>query len=133
VSFVLENFNESGKAQLAVSSVLLGLLPTILGIMGSNATGIGILALQRPLFAMLSSFGAPLISSTRSFEYRHPVEMMQTKSEGVPAFTGWSRLVYFAKYATTGVAIANVAHVVWQLCLYSLCVFSGNTWWLPAL
>jgi hypothetical protein len=51
----------------------------------------------------------------------------------VPAFIGWSRLLYFAKYATTALAITNVVHVIWKFCMYSVCVFSRSTWWLPAL
>lgn len=69
VSCVLDHFDESGKAQLAAASVLLGLLPTILGMVGSNTVEIGLLALQRPVLAFLLSLGAPVISPIRSFEY----------------------------------------------------------------
>ncbi|KAH7125147.1 hypothetical protein B0J11DRAFT_433685 [Dendryphion nanum] len=133
VSCILAHFDESGKAQLAVSSVLLGILPTILGMVGSNTTEIGLLALRRPIFAILLSLGAPVLSPTRSFEYRSPVEMLKTKPDGLPAFTKWQRRLCPIKYITTVVAIGNIVHVTWQLCEYSVCVFSASTWWLPAL
>lgn len=133
VSCILGHFDESGKAQLAAASVLLGLLPTILGMVGSNTTEIGLLALRQPVFAFLLSLGAPVISPIRSFEYRDPFELLQFKKNDIRPFVNRRQLLYCIEYVVIFAAIGNVIHVTWQLCVYSLCAFSGSTQWLPAL
>ncbi|USP82138.1 hypothetical protein yc1106_09412 [Curvularia clavata] len=133
VSCILDHVDESGKAQMAAASVLLGILPTILGMVGSNITEVGLLALRQPILAMLLSLGAPVVSPIRSFDYRSPVEILKIKPDAVQAFTKWQQQIYLAKYTIAVAAIGNVVHVIWQLCMYSVCVFSGSTWWLPAL
>ncbi|KAL6415677.1 hypothetical protein AUP68_02243 [Ilyonectria robusta] len=132
VSCILGHFDESGKAQLAAASVLLGLLPTILGMVGSNTTEIGLLALRQPVFAFLLSLGAPVISPIRSFEYRDPFELLQLKKDDIRPFVNWRRLLYFVEYLVTFTAVGNVVHVTWQLSVSSLCAFSGSSQWLPA-
>ncbi|EMD89699.1 hypothetical protein COCC4DRAFT_113968, partial [Bipolaris maydis ATCC 48331] len=133
VSCMLNHIDESGKAQMAAASVLLGILPTILGMVGSNITEVGLLALRQPILSILLSLGAPVVSPIRSFEYRSPAEMLKTKPDAVQAFTKWQQQIYLVKYVIAVAAIGNVVHVIWQLCVYSVCVFSGSTWWLPAL
>lgn len=133
VSCILGRFDESGKAQLAASSVLLGLLPTILGMVGSNTTEIGLLALRQPFLAFLLSLGAPVLSPVRSFEYRDPAELLKNKQEGIQIFVTWRQHLYLVEYLVALIAIGNTAHLIWQLCVYSPCVFAASTQWVPAM
>ncbi|EUC46108.1 hypothetical protein COCMIDRAFT_36196 [Bipolaris oryzae ATCC 44560] len=133
VSCMLNHIDESGKAQMAAASVLLGILPTILGMVGSNITEVGLLALRQPILAILLSLGAPVVSPIRSFDYRSPVDILKTIPDAIQAFTKCQQQIYLVKYMIAVAAIGNVVHVIWQLCVYSVCVFSGSTWWLPAL
>lgn len=130
VSCLLDHFDESGKAQLAVSSVLLGLLPTILGMVGSSTSEIGLLALRRPVLAFLLSFGSPVVSHIRSFEYRDPIEVLQPKEGSIPKDVVRHRRILLLEYVVTLVAIGNMVHVIYQLCWYSVCAFSASTPWL---
>lgn len=66
---ILRNMAETLKANMAAAGVLLGLLPTILSFVGSNTTQTALLALRRPLLALLVATGAPAVAPTRTFEY----------------------------------------------------------------
>lgn len=138
VSCLLGNFDESGKAQLAVSSVLLGGLLTILGMVGSNTSEMGLLVLRRPFLALLVSYGAPVISPLRSFDYRDPLEILQPQGRSGGAMMAiatperrlWIRII---EYSYALVAVGNVFHVIWQLCRYSVCAFSARDPWLVVM
>lgn len=157
VSCILENFDEAGKAQLATSSVLLGLMPTVLGMVGSNSKEIGLLVQRHPILATLISVGAPVISPIRSFEYRDPLELLRPKREKkksirtrglvlrltkwfspvgrVIKWFKWLRKWFFRPWAYLCAigAILNTSHVIWQLCMHSAIGFSADFNWIPGL
>ena len=87
VSCILEHFDESGIAQIATSSELLGQLPTILAMVGLSTNEIGLLALRRLDLAILVSLGAPVISPLRSFGCRNPLEIVKQHKREVASKT----------------------------------------------
>ena len=55
---------------MAAASVLLGLVPTILGLAGSSTVGIGLVALQYPFLALLLGIASPAVNPLRTFWVR---------------------------------------------------------------
>ncbi|KAE9369141.1 hypothetical protein N431DRAFT_493029 [Stipitochalara longipes BDJ] len=66
VDCILSNSRESTKANMASADVVLGLLPTILALLGSTTPELSLLSSRRPLLAFLLSIGAPAVSPVRA-------------------------------------------------------------------
>ena len=64
---LLQNTPEIVRADMAAASVLLGLVPTILGLAGSSTVGIGLVALQYPFLALLLGIASPAVNPLRTF------------------------------------------------------------------
>ena len=79
IDCILGNLNETRKSNMAAAAVLLGLLPTTLGFVGSTAVDIGLVALRRLLLALLLAAGAPAVSPIRTFDYVDPKELLEKK------------------------------------------------------
>ena len=71
---------EVSKADMAAASVLLGLLPTILSLAGSSTVEVGLVALQRPLLALLLGTASPAVNPLRTFEYGAPARLMSREN-----------------------------------------------------
>ncbi|OQE73302.1 hypothetical protein PENNAL_c0089G01266 [Penicillium nalgiovense] len=118
VHCLLSQATESLKANMAAAGVILGLFPTTLCLVGSSTVETGLLALRRPLLSLLLACGAPVVSPIRTFEYRGPIDLVRKrfKSTDAPRFTPLSAAVIVAlQYIFAFLAIANVAHVSWEL------------------
>src|SRR5271156_2495523 len=83
IDCILKNLNETRKSNMAAAAVLLGLLPTTLGLVGSTTMEVGLVALRRPLLAFLLAAGAPAVSPIRTFDYVDPKELLQKKPGSV--------------------------------------------------
>lgn len=80
IDCILDEMKESDKANMAAAAVVLGLLPTTLGLAGSTTTETGMLSLRRPLLAFLLAAGAPAVNPIRTFEYRDPMTMLRARA-----------------------------------------------------
>ncbi|KAJ6186461.1 hypothetical protein N7519_007762 [Penicillium mononematosum] len=103
---------------MAAAGVILGLLPTTLCLVGSSTAETGLLALRRPLLSLLLVCGAPVASPIRTFEYRGPIDLVRKRSKSIDAsrFTPLSAAVIVAlQYIFAFLAVANLAHVSWEL------------------
>jgi hypothetical protein len=58
VSCFLDNFSEIRKTEMAISSIVLGLLPMAIQFVGPTIADIAVLGMRRPLLAMLISMGS---------------------------------------------------------------------------
>lgn len=117
VDCVLSNSPDSIKANMASADVVLGLLPTILALLGSTTPELSLLSSRRPLLAFLLSLGAPAVSPVRTFEYRNPVDALRATEAIEPIrYTKLQFvLVVVLEYLAVGAAVANVWSLSWQL------------------
>jgi hypothetical protein len=69
--------DEGMKANMASAAVILGLLPTILSLVGASTAEVSLLALRRPVFALFLASGSQAVSPIRNHEYHEPVEKME--------------------------------------------------------
>ncbi|KAF1995336.1 hypothetical protein P154DRAFT_346501 [Amniculicola lignicola CBS 123094] len=76
---ILENMGEMDKAELAITAVILGLLPMALQMIGPRVEEIARLGMQRPLLAWLMSIGSPCAT----LDHQKPeFDMFESKPEG---------------------------------------------------
>jgi hypothetical protein len=116
VDCVLSNTAESIKANMASANVLLGLLPTILSLLGSTTPELALLSSRRPLLAFLLSIGAPTVSPVRTFMFHDPVAVLREGPKETIRHTKFQKsLIVLVQYLGAGAAISNVLTVSWQM------------------
>ncbi len=133
---LLHAFREVDKANMASAAVILGILPTSLSLAGSATAETGLLSLRRPVLAFLLGAGAPAVNPTRTFNYGDPYVLMTMRRRGlkIPQLRGFLGVVVLvAEYALAMAAVANLGVVSWQLCIRTICSFSQDTIYMPAL
>lgn len=138
VDCMLSNTNESTKANFASAAVLLGVMPTTLGLLGSNTVETALLALRRPILALLLASGAPTVSPLRTFDYGKPHKVLSKSFMHRPFPDLKSRprsaaAISLLEYVFAGIAVANLAHVCWQVSYLAVCGFTPETAYLPLL
>lgn len=136
VQCLLSNFPEVDKSNMASAAVLLGIVPATLSLAGFSTAETGLLSIRRPLLAFLIAAGAPAISPIQTFKYGHPRDHLQERRR-IPDSEGQkpvlSALILILEYLMVSTAIGNLAHVGYQLCIRTVCNFSIETVYLPAL
>lgn len=146
VACLLSHATESSKANTAAAAVLLGLLPTTLGIAGSSTNEMGLLALRRPLLAALLAAGAPAVLPLRVLDLagtNDPVALLLLEDEKrhravkmvphVRSSVAVAAMVAALQYVLACAAVANVAHVSWLLASRTVCSFASDTMTLPLI
>jgi hypothetical protein len=131
---LIENTEEKLKFQMTVTGILLGLLPTVLSLLGSNATETSLLSTRRPVLSFLLCLGSPALTPNRLYDYDDPIKMLNSSVDQL--MPSRPRKVDGAflsavQYALALGAIANVTMVALELCQKSYSVTLGcNTRWL---
>ncbi|KIW24268.1 uncharacterized protein PV07_09995 [Cladophialophora immunda] len=136
IDCILENLNETRKSNMAAAAVLLGLLPTTLGLVGSTTVEVGLVALRRPFLSFLLAAGAPAVSPIRTFDYIDTTELLERKPKTV-RIKQMSRPAGFCvslfQYVMAAAAVVNLAFVSYEICVRTICSFAPETAYLPAL
>ena len=144
VSCILENFTEIRKTEMAIVSVVLGLLPMALQFVGPKVADIAILGMQRPVLAALICLGSscPTLESDRSG--LETVRNIGHASGGGSDDILWpdklidaplwaKALISGFEYILVGTAAANSVIQGWQLSFWAISFIStlvgtyGNT------
>ena len=142
IDCILDEMKESDKANMAAAAVVLGLLPTTLGLAGSTTTETGMLSLRRPFLAFLLAAGAPAVNPIRTFEYRDPMTMLKARAGTwrVPHPTSasptsrpgiWSIWTVCVQYGFAAAAVANLFWVSWTMAHKTICSWAPEIGWLP--
>lgn len=118
VSCILGATDESTKASLSSSNVLLGLVPVILTLMGPNTAESALLSIRRPVLALFLSMGSPSKDPMRAISYQAPVDEMirQKKGRLLPHRNLnplHAKIILAFEYMLAGAAVANVYHQSW--------------------
>lgn len=105
------------ETQTASTGVLLGLLPTILSIMGSNPVELPLLSTHRPLLCFLLVVSVPVVNPVRPFDFVSPGDILKNMmDQGIPpqsggTSSGGSIIIVALQYL---IAIGNVLNVIWM-------------------
>ncbi len=127
VKCILTNVSEYVKSQISSSQVLLGVMPTVLALVGpkTDETAAFLLVARRPLLFLLLALASPSVYFSRAFKYpdpnkiltEHPMRLRQRLPRGWPAY-----LVTVLEYALVAGAVANMARVDYELGLQTICI-----------
>lgn len=136
VHCTMENLTGDVKAMMAASTVLLGLLPTVLGLKGSTATEMGFLVIHRPFLGLLLGLGAPAVYPARTFTADNPLKMLGDESHEslnlLRKLKGKILLIVLAvQYILALGAATNIVNVCLELGNMGICSFASETTFLP--
>ncbi|PSN61688.1 hypothetical protein BS50DRAFT_592636 [Corynespora cassiicola Philippines] len=125
---VLEQTGEITKAQLAITNLILGLVPTLLSWLGNGVFEVSVLSSQRPFLSILLSLGAPVFSPTSLFPRWQPDIILDKRSHElkiptIPAYI--QALISFTQYIFAGGAIGNLTHLSYEMSYKSISLSSG--------
>ncbi|KAI1397971.1 hypothetical protein F4819DRAFT_470249 [Hypoxylon fuscum] len=76
---ILSQYGANFQANAQGASIVLGLIPTLLSVIGPNVGEIYLLSIHRPLLATLLSIGSPTYQIARLFEYHHPGNLLNAE------------------------------------------------------
>ncbi|OAA58705.1 hypothetical protein ISF_06488 [Cordyceps fumosorosea ARSEF 2679] len=144
---LLKQFPEFRKAEMSAAAVVLGLAPTILQMISPRPSDTALVALRRPLLALLLSVASPATTSPPAAQYAEQLQMLDhplpPRVHGcfpytVPRVLGYYEdaaggLVSALQYTAALLAAANSAYRTYQLCIWTVCTFVPTRAYLPAL
>jgi hypothetical protein len=125
---ILGGMEEFRKTEMGITSVVLGLLPTMLQQVGPTVAEVSVLATRRPLLAFLLGIAMPSVSTGGPLA--NPAETLRRSADirvrsGLLARAEWLWLfISAAEYLIATAALANVFHVAYQLAYWSISVSS---------
>lgn len=116
ISCILESTPEAVKINMASAGLLLGLLPALLGLLGSSTIETSCLAARRPVLSVLLSLGSPAVNPIRIYDYRDIVEKIINLNETVslpiiPRGLLLHKATLILTYGLTFAVIANTTSV----------------------
>lgn len=122
---ILNEMDEFRKVEMGITGVVLGLLPTMLQLIGPSSGEVAVLATRRPLLALLLGLAMPSVSMTGPMD--DPVAALQRPFEGVRSrglISGGRMWVVVSvlEYVLAAAAVGNVFHQVYQLAYWSISV-----------
>ena len=138
VNCILQYTSNFVQTNMQSAGVLLGIMPSVLSVLGSSTeeTALLFVIARRPLLTLLLAAGSPVVVALRPFEYREPVGILREREvrfQSLGFFVGRRALVLVIEYLLVIVAVANVAHISYQLGMGVIIVFSPHSTFLPAL
>lgn len=146
VECLLEQFPPFRQLEMNSSSVILGLTPTILQVLGVNTVQTSLLSLRRPVLVFVLSMGLPSVSPLHSqghvkaiketFPYveRRQAKWLQTQGEPQrrDGFTLVKSLICEGTvFACALGAAANNWYLAYQLGYWSICMFAVGDIFVP--
>jgi hypothetical protein len=143
MSCILNNVTEAKKANLGSSTVMLGLLPTLLAVLSPSVAELALLSIHRPILSTLISLGAPGVLQTRVFSYEDPAETLDLPDQ-IHAVTRlslalgpWGKTTSLAisafEYLMVFVAGANMLWLAYDLGTRSINNWACTASWPPLL
>ncbi|KAM6534095.1 hypothetical protein FALCPG4_007033 [Fusarium falciforme] len=139
VDCLLKNTSEFLKGNMTGAQILLGVMPTIIALLGPSHDEIAMLSNvgRRPLLAAGMALASPSAYFSRAFEYHEPDEIL---SKGKERRTQWRPqnvysilLVSFLEYALVTAACYNVVMNTLQVSRQTITSFSSDTDFMPNL
>ncbi|KAF3933730.1 hypothetical protein ABW19_dt0205245 [Dactylella cylindrospora] len=133
---ILGTIDEKTKASFAGTSILLGLAPTTLSVLGPSVAEMALLSIHRPLITLLLSLGAPAVFPGRFLQWEDP---LKANEPAVGAFIvrpfrrPWSGVIMFFQYALAGAAVANVFQAAWGIGIRSIVSWACATSYWPIM
>jgi hypothetical protein len=123
-------------ASFAGTSILLGLGPTTLSVLGPSVAEMALLSLHRPFLSFLLSLGAPAVFPGRFLLWDDP---LRANEPSVGAFvirpfsTKWAIVVSILEYVIGAAACGNIFHATYKIGIKSIVSWSCRVSFWPLL
>ncbi|EEU40074.1 uncharacterized protein NECHADRAFT_25871, partial [Fusarium vanettenii 77-13-4] len=137
IDCLLENTSEFLKGSMTGAQILLGVMPTIIALLGPSHDEIAMLSNvgRRPLLAAGMALASPSAYFSRAFEYKSPAEIL---SKDEQRLTQWRPhrsmlLVSFLEYALVTAACYNVVINTLEVSRKTISSFSSDMDFMPNL
>ncbi|KAI1811689.1 hypothetical protein GGS20DRAFT_561793 [Poronia punctata] len=134
---ILNVFGETKKAELAVGSLILGLIPTILQTIGSSTIETALVGIRRPLLGIMIAAGSPTVSMMKTKDFAEGIATYvngdSSRDIGIDFLRTsrrrglWAAIIAILQYLAVAGALGNVGHLAWQLGVNAVAVFARDT------
>ncbi|KAK4179625.1 hypothetical protein QBC36DRAFT_322163 [Triangularia setosa] len=127
IKCILSHTSEYVKNGMTAAQVLLGVMPTVLSVMGASTEEMSMLAnvARRPILALMLAAGSPSVYFSRAFEYHDSAQILQDHPNRLPQWRPkmWysKLLISLAEYTVAAAAIANIATLNWDIGTKTVC------------
>ena len=131
---ILETIPERVKASFSGTSILLGLAPTTLSVLGPSAAEIALLSLHRPFICLLLSLGAPAIYPGRFLMWDNPIRAHAPQTGAfviLPVPKPWAIFTSLLQYTVVAGAGANTMQAAYRIGVQSVSSWSCETSYWP--
>ncbi|RSL77594.1 hypothetical protein CEP51_008942 [Fusarium floridanum] len=137
IDCILRTTPEFRKAELAASTVILGLAPAVLQLLSASYVDTAVLAFRRPGLALLLAMSSSGVRPLSATEYEDFIAKMGTDpfrtNFGNP-YSFWApRVVSAVEYFIACASVANNAYLAYQLSVWAVCTFAPSVDFLPAV
>ncbi|KAL8946891.1 MAG: hypothetical protein Q9222_006770, partial [Ikaeria aurantiellina] len=109
---MMSTVSEHVKASFSGTSILLGLAPTTLSLLGPSVGEMALLSIHRPIFALLLSLGAPAIYPGRFLLWDDPLRANEPQTG---SFIVGVIVVVLFQYLLAAGAGANILHAAYRI------------------
>lgn len=139
IQCILNNTSEYVKNGMTAAQVLLGVMPTVLAVMGPSTEEMSMLAnvARRPLLALMLAAGSPSVYFSRAFEYHDPAQILHDHPSRLPQWRPsmwyYKLSISMAEYIIALAAIANIATLNWELGVKATCTLWTNRTFGPTI
>ncbi|KAJ4157484.1 hypothetical protein NW754_009128 [Fusarium falciforme] len=137
IDCILNTTPEFRKAELAASTVILGLAPAVLQLLSASYVDTAVLAFRRPGLALLLAMSSSGVRPLSATEYEDFIAKMGTDpfrtNFGNPHSFWAPRAVSAVEYFIACASVANNAYLAYQLSVWAVCTFAPANDFLPAV
>ncbi|RDW63315.1 hypothetical protein BP6252_10860 [Coleophoma cylindrospora] len=120
---LLSTVSEHVKASFGGTSILLGLAPTTLSVLGPSVAEMALLSLHRPGLSLLLSLGAPAVFPGRFLLWNDPLRANEASTGAFiirPFSKKYAILVSVIQYLVAATACGNILHATYAIGLRSI-------------
>jgi hypothetical protein len=133
---ILQTLTPNITQSIAGASILLGLMPTILSVLGLSVAEMALLHMNRPVLSFLLSLGAPAVYPGRFLIWEDPLRASEphTGAWVIRAFPRkWAILISAAQYILVLGAIALNVYNAWTMGIRAVLVWFCDASYWPLL
>ncbi|KAM6505486.1 hypothetical protein FSOLCH5_014699 [Fusarium solani] len=139
VDCILKHTSEFLKGSMTGSQILLGIMPTIIALLGSSHDEIAMLSNvgRRPLLAVALALASPSAYFSRAFEYSDPTKILSHEKNRLhqwrPRSACMQLLVSSVEYSFAAAACCNAVNNTLQVSGWTISSFASDNAFLPNL
>lgn len=133
---ILSTASQRITASFSGTSILLGLAPTTLSVLGPSVAEMALLSLHRPLLGFILSLGAPAVFPGRFLLWDDPLRANEAATGAFvvsPFSKRWAVFISIIQYLIAATCCGNILHATYAIGIRSIVSWSCRTSYWPLL